>query len=123
MWVIVTGGENGIGRAIIEAFAMENAKVIIIGIDESAGEKTAQELNGEVTFIKTDVKNLEEVEKLLGKVEKIYGLTDILINEVILSWKNRDSKAAILVFFRKIEHFYLRSLLLCLDISVSSNNF
>jgi len=78
--VVVTGGEQGIGKAIAKAFSIAKAKVIIVGINEITGEKTAKELNGEVTFIKTDVSNLEEVEKLPNKVEEIYGLTDILIN-------------------------------------------
>jgi NAD(P)-dependent dehydrogenase (short-subunit alcohol dehydrogenase family) len=36
--VIVTGGANGIGRCICEAFLLEGATVTVIDIDKQAGE-------------------------------------------------------------------------------------
>ena len=78
--VVVTGGEMGIGRAIAEAFSARGAKVVIVGINETEGEKVAAQLRGEALFIKTDVRNEQEVSLLPTKIEKAFGLVDVLIN-------------------------------------------
>src|SRR6202030_2405717 len=50
---IVTGGASGIGKATVEVFAQEGAKVIIGDLPESEGEKIAKEIGG--MFVATDV--------------------------------------------------------------------
>ena len=39
--VLVTGGSNGIGKAMVEDFANEGAKVTFLDIDETKGNETA----------------------------------------------------------------------------------
>ncbi len=41
---IVTGGANGIGRAICERFVREGAKVVVADVDRSAAERLTQSL-------------------------------------------------------------------------------
>ena len=41
---IVTGSANGIGRAIVEVFAEEGARVYIADLDARAGEVPASEI-------------------------------------------------------------------------------
>ena len=52
--VIVTGGANGIGRCIAEAFLREGATVAIIDTDKSAGERLQQRYEG-LRFFHGDV--------------------------------------------------------------------
>ena len=55
---IVTGGANGIGRAISEAFAGAGAAVFIADIDAAAGDETATSIRssgGDATFCHADV--------------------------------------------------------------------
>ena len=59
--VVVTGGANGIGRAIVQAFASEGDAVIAADIDEKAGEELERDalswtgsLTGPVKFIRQD---------------------------------------------------------------------
>jgi NAD(P)-dependent dehydrogenase (short-subunit alcohol dehydrogenase family) len=40
---IVTGGGDGIGRAIVRRFAAEGARVLVAEIDEAAGNLVADE--------------------------------------------------------------------------------
>ncbi len=95
--VAVTGGEMGIGKAIARDFSDQGAKVVIIGIDEVEGPKTAENLSREALFIKTDVSREEEVSKLPGKIEEKFGLVDVLVNNAgihktgnILTTKTED---------------------------------
>ena len=39
---IVTGGANGIGRAICELFAAEGASVVVADIERDAGTRTVE---------------------------------------------------------------------------------
>lgn len=78
--VLVTGGEMGIGKAIAEVFSRQGAKVVIVGINEAEGSRTAAGLPGEALFIKADVSKEEEVSQVPRKVEGVFGPVDILIN-------------------------------------------
>ena len=49
---IVTGGASGIGRATVERFVAEGARVVIADIDRDAGEALTTELEGDATAFK-----------------------------------------------------------------------
>jgi len=82
--VIVTGGAQGIGKAIAQAFASEGAKVVIADIDEDAGKKNVMLIKdmkkGQAIFVKTDVSSEGDIENLINKATEQYGKIDILIN-------------------------------------------
>ena len=78
--VVVTGGEKGIGKAIVKKFYENNAQVIIVGIDESAVRKTKEEIGNDLYFYKTDISNEDEVKETVEKIKKDCGLVDILVN-------------------------------------------
>src|SRR5258708_14597848 len=75
---IVTGGASGIGKATVELFAKEGAKVIIGDLAESEGEKIAKEIGG--TFVATDVGDPKQVEKLVRTAVDKFGKLDIMYN-------------------------------------------
>lgn len=70
---VVTGGANGIGRGIAESLTKAGATVMICDIDEKAGEKLAETLNGE--FYKLDVTDIaageEVVQNILENIRKL----------------------------------------------------
>ncbi|HEU5309216.1 MAG TPA: SDR family NAD(P)-dependent oxidoreductase, partial [Acidimicrobiia bacterium] len=41
---VVTGGASGIGRATVERFVAEGARVVIADVDEGRGEELAHDL-------------------------------------------------------------------------------
>lgn len=80
---IVTGGANGIGRATVETFVREGARVVIADIDEKAGNQLAETLNSaanSVRFIKTNMADRTSVEALVSATVKAFNRLDILIN-------------------------------------------
>jgi 3-oxoacyl-[acyl-carrier protein] reductase len=79
----VTGGSRGIGRAIVEQFAEEGAKVAIIDVNEAALNETSHELRekGYEVFAKVaSVVDASEVEKSMEEVFNAFGSIDILVN-------------------------------------------
>jgi 3-oxoacyl-[acyl-carrier protein] reductase len=80
--VFVTGAGRGIGRAIVEAFADEGARVIVADRDEAAGKATAEAVakNGEARFYPLDVTDRAAVMKTIGAAERDVGPIDVLVN-------------------------------------------
>ena len=81
---VVTGGSRGIGKAIVEALARKNVKVIAnYNQSEEKAKKLKEELekeNIEIDIFKADVSKREEVKKMIDYTIKKYGKIDILIN-------------------------------------------
>jgi 3-oxoacyl-[acyl-carrier protein] reductase len=81
---IVTGGNTGIGRAIVEAYVTEGAKVAIgyITKDEEAQALVAkiQGQGGQALAIRCDVSEEAQVQSMVEQVMGEYGQIDILVN-------------------------------------------
>jgi 3-oxoacyl-[acyl-carrier protein] reductase len=79
---IVTGGSQGIGKAICELFAKEGATVIIMDLLPK-GLEVAETINAsgsKAEFHIVSVSDKSAVEKLFEQVNSKYGKIDILIN-------------------------------------------
>jgi NAD(P)-dependent dehydrogenase (short-subunit alcohol dehydrogenase family) len=89
---IITGGANGIGKAIATLFAEKGAKVVIADIAEEKGEHLAlalREKGWEACFIPTDVRKVDEIERLMRVTFETYGYLHYLINNAGVSrWKS-----------------------------------
>ncbi|MDO4500890.1 MAG: SDR family oxidoreductase [Erysipelotrichaceae bacterium] len=80
---IVTGATSGIGKAVVEAFAKEGAKVVFIGRRQDKGlavESENRNQGGEVTFVQGDVTKEEDIEKMISTALEKYGKIDVLVN-------------------------------------------
>lgn len=79
---IVTGGGQGIGKAIAQRLLEEELKVVIAEIDEEAGQETEEEFQylGAIRFIQTDVSDEESVTHLIQETINHFGELDLLVN-------------------------------------------
>jgi NAD(P)-dependent dehydrogenase (short-subunit alcohol dehydrogenase family) len=79
---VITGGAQGIGRAIAERFLASGAAVAIWDRDIALAEKTAAELKsrGKISAIPVDVTRLADIEAARDATLKAFGRIDILIN-------------------------------------------
>jgi len=74
--VVVTGGANGIGRALCRRFAAERAKVIAVAdVDIVGAERVAAEIGG--LAFETDVTRGEDLERLVARLVGEHGGIDL----------------------------------------------
>ncbi len=81
---IITGGAQGIGKAITLRFLKERVNVIVADIDEEAGEELFEEFQPEypdhLLFVPTDVSNEPSVTEMIMRSADWFGRIDFLIN-------------------------------------------
>jgi 3-oxoacyl-[acyl-carrier protein] reductase len=80
---VVTGGSQGIGRAISLAFAQFGASVCIADVSPEAGAGTASEIEamgGKVLALPADVTEAAQVAETVDKAVEKFGRIDILVN-------------------------------------------
>ncbi|WP_409253508.1 SDR family oxidoreductase [Bacillus sp. SCS-153A] len=85
---IVTGGANGIGKAIVKEFFKKDYTVILVDKKEEQGLQLSlkiDESGKRVIFKKCDVGNYTEVKKLFNEIKETYEKVDILINNAGIS--------------------------------------
>jgi len=87
-FAVVTGGAQGIGRAIVERFLDSGAAVAIWDRDRALAEKTATELKGKLAAIACDVTDLKDVERARDDTLKAFGRVDILVNNAGIAGPN-----------------------------------
>ncbi|MCD8031395.1 MAG: SDR family oxidoreductase [Bacteroides sp.] len=81
--VFITGGANGIGRALVEKFALAGYKVAFCDIDETAGRKLEQDSH--TLFFHIDIRKKNELEDGMQTIFRLWGDIDILINNAGMS--------------------------------------
>lgn len=84
--VFVTGGANGIGKAIVSLFCKNGGDVIFCDIDENAGKQLCSKLSPyKCSFIKVDISDAIALEQAMNGIIKEKGNIDILINNAGVS--------------------------------------
>jgi D-sorbitol dehydrogenase (acceptor) len=80
---IVTGGAQGMGRAIALRYAQEGAKVVIADLGLERAEQAAGEIaaeGGEAIGVATDVRRQEQAQVMVDAAVQRFGRLDILVN-------------------------------------------
>jgi 2-dehydro-3-deoxy-L-rhamnonate dehydrogenase (NAD+) len=85
---VVTGGAQGIGRAVTERFLASGAKVAIWDHDIALAEQTAAALGKNVRAVICDVTSVPSVESARDATLKAFGRVDILVNNAGITGPN-----------------------------------
>ena len=82
--VLVTGGASGIGEAVVEAFARQNARVAFLDIQRVAAETLIRRINEAgcpaPVFIECDLTDTAASQSAISQIVKALGDIDVLVN-------------------------------------------
>src|SRR3569623_828808 len=87
-FAVVTGGAQGIGRAIVERLLASGAAVAIWDRDAALAKKTAGEVKGRGEVVAVDVTDYASVENARNATVKAVGRIDILVNNAGIAGMN-----------------------------------
>jgi 3-oxoacyl-[acyl-carrier protein] reductase len=117
---IVTGGANGMGRAICELFAREGARVTIADIDTAGSAETLRRIEaagGKALAVDCDVTSTAQVKQMVDSTVQAFGKLDILVNNAgaILGAHGSPTNLTVLTeeAWDKVVDLNLKSYFLC----------
>jgi NAD(P)-dependent dehydrogenase (short-subunit alcohol dehydrogenase family) len=87
---LITGGGGGIGRASAIGFAGRGAKVVVVDVDPTAGEASAElvrQRGGDARFVRADVTKSTEVQAYVKATLEAYGAIDCFFNNAGIEGK------------------------------------
>lgn len=76
---VITGAGSGMGRAAVEIFAREGARIIAVDINDAVLD-TAKNVDGEIFAMQADVSKEADVEAMIGKAQSEFGQLDAVLN-------------------------------------------
>ena len=80
---LITGAGSGIGRESALLFAREGAKVVVVDINDAAGNETVEMVRaqgGDAIYVHADVSKAADCEKMVRVAEESYGKLNVLFN-------------------------------------------
>jgi NAD(P)-dependent dehydrogenase (short-subunit alcohol dehydrogenase family) len=83
--VLVTAGATGIGKAIVEAFLAEGARVAVGQRDFAKLQPLLDEYSPQLHGFQVDVSRPEECEKLVTDAARVLGGLDVLVNNAAVT--------------------------------------
>lgn len=122
---IVTGAGMGMGRAAALRLAQEGARVVIVDINEAAGNETVEAIRtagGAAIFVRADVAQAAQVEAMVAAAEREYGGLDIIFNNAAIQLIGVDTRAHELeeAIWDRIQSVNLKGVWLCMKYAIAA---
>jgi len=89
---VVTGGGQGIGRAICRRLNSDGRKVVVVDVDKDAATTVAKEIGGRSFGV--DVGNEKALTQLILSIENDIGPIDLFVSNAGVGYGDADSMAA-----------------------------
>lgn len=78
---LITGAGSGIGRETALLFAREGARVVVVDINDAAGQETVQMIGTDAAvYVRADVSRAADCAHMVRMAEETYGGLDVLFN-------------------------------------------
>lgn len=91
---LITGGSSGIGRETALLFATEGAAIVVVDLNDEAGQKVVQEITaagGKAVYAHADVSKAADCENMVKVAEDAYGKLNVMFNNAGISHADDDN--------------------------------
>src|SRR5690349_18092488 len=80
---LITGGGNGIGRETALLFATEGACIVVVDVNDAAGNQTVADIQaqgGKAVYVHADVSKAADCENMVRVAEETFGKLNVMFN-------------------------------------------
>lgn len=91
---LITGGGSGIGRESALLFAAEGAAIVVVDVNDPAGQETVrmiEKAGGQATYVRADVSKAADCADMVAVAEQTYGKLNVLFNNAGISHADDDN--------------------------------
>jgi NAD(P)-dependent dehydrogenase (short-subunit alcohol dehydrogenase family) len=120
---LVTGGAQGMGRAISYAFADAGCSVVVADISVAGGEETVTTIRnsgGAASFQSCDVADATQVEQLMSFAVSTYGRIDYAVNAAAIEGESVPLAELDDDLFDRLQAVNVRSVYLCMKHEINA---
>jgi NAD(P)-dependent dehydrogenase (short-subunit alcohol dehydrogenase family) len=85
---VITGAGRNIGEETAKLMASEGAKIAVVDMDKSRGDKVAADIvasGGDAAGFVADISSESDVQRLIKEIDARFGRIDILVNNAAIS--------------------------------------
>ena len=108
---VITGAASGIGRATVDLFVSEGARVIAADIQDDKGARIEEDHKGMVHYVRCDVSQEKDIETAVTAAKKYFGRLDILFNNAGTGGANDPADGVTAEGFDAVMHLHVRAAL------------
>jgi NAD(P)-dependent dehydrogenase (short-subunit alcohol dehydrogenase family) len=90
---LITGAGGGIGRETALLFAKEGAAIVVVDVNDAAGNETVAQVTaagGRAIYVRSDVSKSADCENMVAQAERAFGKLNVLFNNAGISHKDDD---------------------------------
>jgi NAD(P)-dependent dehydrogenase (short-subunit alcohol dehydrogenase family) len=108
---VITGAASGIGRATVELFVSEGARVVAADIQDDKGARMEEDQKGMVRYVRCDVMQEKDLEGAISVAKKHFGRLDVLFNNAGTGGAADAADGVTAQGFDSVMHLHVRAAL------------
>jgi NAD(P)-dependent dehydrogenase (short-subunit alcohol dehydrogenase family) len=108
---VITGAASGIGRAAVDLFVSEGARVVAADIQDDKGARMEEDQKGMVRYVRCDVMQEKDIAAAINAAKTYFGRLDVLFNNAGTGGASDPADAVTAEGFDSVMHLHVRAAL------------